>query len=374
MVAAAAADDRREGSETAGARAPRRADRTRGTDMSASAVSDRGRAANRANAETSTGPRTSEGNARAARNSTSHGIFCRDLVLSGEDEQLFRRTRESFIRSLKPQDCAQLAMVDGMVAARWRMNRCEVELIEQRIHTTVKNAILGKCPAPGTTFDDFATALEIATNGLASRAWSTSRRGDDRADPPPLTPAAGREIPPGDAVAVMLDSVGGPLERVSRYQHRLEQSFHRCLRDLQVLKQKAKEYADEPDSPFWGEAVEEAEETTPSSRYSGQRAGGAGERGETRAESDECWSAPETEPDSVSSIRCAAPSSFECAVEQPSHPTASRVALAESDSVRGEDERAFTPGATDPSPQPSPPGTRKREQIGKTNPFPAQVI
>ncbi|MEA2709630.1 MAG: hypothetical protein QOF78_2231, partial [Phycisphaerales bacterium] len=48
-------------------------------------VSQRKRRANRRNAQKSTGPRTAEGKRRAARNSISHGIFCFDLLLDGED-------------------------------------------------------------------------------------------------------------------------------------------------------------------------------------------------------------------------------------------------------------------------------------------------
>ncbi len=79
------------------------------------AVSARKRRANRRNAQHSTGPRTPEGKARASRNATSHGIFCRDLVLPGENVDLFHLTRDAFIDALKPQDAAQLAMVDGAV-------------------------------------------------------------------------------------------------------------------------------------------------------------------------------------------------------------------------------------------------------------------
>jgi hypothetical protein len=41
-----------------------------------------------------------------------------------------------------------------------------------------------------------------------------------------------------------------PLERLSRIEQRLHGQFHRCLRDLHALKQHAKAYADEPDSPY----------------------------------------------------------------------------------------------------------------------------
>jgi hypothetical protein len=64
----------------------------------------------------------------------------------------------------------------------------------------------------------------------------------------------------------MHDRGDQPLERLSRYEHRLEQSFHRCLRDLHVLKQRAKQYADEPPSPFRSQWVLAGEEEHPPHR------------------------------------------------------------------------------------------------------------
>jgi hypothetical protein len=42
-------------------------------------------AANRANAKKSTGPRTPEGKRRSSKNAVTHGMFCNDTVLPGED-------------------------------------------------------------------------------------------------------------------------------------------------------------------------------------------------------------------------------------------------------------------------------------------------
>jgi hypothetical protein len=82
------------------------------------------RRANRRNAQKATGPRTPQGKLRSSQNATAHGIFCRRLVLNDEDERLLHRTRASFLQTLRPQDEAQLALVETMVAARWRINRC----------------------------------------------------------------------------------------------------------------------------------------------------------------------------------------------------------------------------------------------------------
>ena len=214
-------------------------------------VSARKRRANRRNAQQSTGPRTPQGKARSARNATSHGIFCRDLVLPGENEGLFHATRDGFIDALKPQDAAQLALVDTAVSARWRLNRCqfaEATLLERRIaaasaRVTDKFESLKR----NMSFDDFSAAAIDAQCAQSERFAAHYARYRD------LRAAQADALRPGHALALLMYTGRDgdqPLERLSRYEHRLEQSFHRCLRDLHVLKQRAKQYADEPPSPF----------------------------------------------------------------------------------------------------------------------------
>jgi hypothetical protein len=224
-------------------------------------VSRRKRRANRRNAKQSTGPRTPAGKVRAARNATTHGIFCRDLVLEGEDEDLFHMTRRSFIAALKPQDAVQLAVVDGAMSARWRLNRCQRaeadmiarrterarKLVQQRFETLKRNM---QC-------DDFSSAA------LAAQCERSETFRRHFAEFKELNACLKAASHPGHALAAMMHSASDQsLERLSRYEHRLEGSFHRCLRDLHVLKQRAKEYADEPQSPFLGDLPPAVAETT----------------------------------------------------------------------------------------------------------------
>src|SRR5687768_1777267 len=217
-------------------------------------VSRRKRRANRRNAKQSTGPRTPEGKVRASRNSTTHGIFCRDLVMAGEDEEMFHLTRQSFVAALKPQDAVQLAMVDGAVSARWRLNRCQraeadliarrtaraLKKVEQRVETLKRNL---RC-------EDFSA---IAINVQCQRNEVYRRYFQEWKD---LNAVLRANRHPGHAIAALVEEANDqPLERLSRYEQRIEGSFHRCLRDLHALKKLAKAYADEPDSPFLGRFV-----------------------------------------------------------------------------------------------------------------------
>src|SRR5438045_2348330 len=81
--------------------------------------------ANRQNAGRSTGPRTVEGKRRSSRNATSHGIYCRDLVLPGESHEEFRAFRDAYLLRLNPQDVLELLIVDRIVAASWKLRRLQ---------------------------------------------------------------------------------------------------------------------------------------------------------------------------------------------------------------------------------------------------------
>src|SRR6266550_4916311 len=88
-------------------------------------VSDRKLHANRLNAQHSTGPRTKEGKARSSRNASTHGLFCKELLLPYEHKELFHVLRNSLLMSLSPQNVLELSLVDDIVIARWKLIRLQ---------------------------------------------------------------------------------------------------------------------------------------------------------------------------------------------------------------------------------------------------------
>jgi len=81
--------------------------------------------ANQKNARRSTGPRSVAGKRRSSQNATSHGIYCRDLVLPGESQAEFRAYRDAFLLRLSPQDVLELLIVDRIVGASWKLKRLQ---------------------------------------------------------------------------------------------------------------------------------------------------------------------------------------------------------------------------------------------------------
>ena len=81
-------------------------------------------AANRRNAEASTGPRTAEGKARVSRNSTTFGLYSAGDVVRPEEESLYQAFCEDFQQQLAPQGAMETTLAAEIVHAAWRLRRC----------------------------------------------------------------------------------------------------------------------------------------------------------------------------------------------------------------------------------------------------------
>jgi len=88
-------------------------------------VSDKKLAANRANAQKSTGPKTASGRAVSRMNALRHGMNAADVVVPqlGETEEDFNLFFNAFIEEFNPQGAVQLLMVEQYVYDQWRLRR-----------------------------------------------------------------------------------------------------------------------------------------------------------------------------------------------------------------------------------------------------------
>jgi len=76
-------------------------------------------AANRANAQKSTGPKTPEGKAKVAQNNWKHGLTGTFRVLPGENQQTYDDLLDEFVRVEKPADGLELQLVRKMAESNW---------------------------------------------------------------------------------------------------------------------------------------------------------------------------------------------------------------------------------------------------------------
>jgi hypothetical protein len=95
-------------------------------------------AANRANAQKSTGPRTVEGKKRASMNPLKHGLTAATLVLPFEDEFGYQETRGMLYNQYQPATPQECMLVDQLASAWWRTIRarqCETDMLDLQVQT-----------------------------------------------------------------------------------------------------------------------------------------------------------------------------------------------------------------------------------------------
>lgn len=86
-------------------------------------VSDAQLAANRTNAQVSTGPKSTEGKARSSMNALKHGLTSQSVVIAGEDTAEYNRQLDAYTNRLKPVDEEEMRLVHSLVDSNWRLSR-----------------------------------------------------------------------------------------------------------------------------------------------------------------------------------------------------------------------------------------------------------
>src|SRR6266542_1645001 len=83
-------------------------------------------AANRQNALQSTGPRTLEGQAIAAKNALKHGLLSQEVLLPSENAEMLAELVQRVREDLQPVGELETILVDRVVAAFWRLRRLRI--------------------------------------------------------------------------------------------------------------------------------------------------------------------------------------------------------------------------------------------------------
>jgi hypothetical protein len=101
-------------------------------------------AANIANSQTSTGPRTEAGRAASSQNATTTGLFsAHDLIRPGE-ELFYEQYKAALHHDLSPVGVLEHDLVDSLLRAMWRLRRCG--LVEADF--AVPDPVTGLIPDP----------------------------------------------------------------------------------------------------------------------------------------------------------------------------------------------------------------------------------
>ena len=77
-------------------------------------------AANRKNAQKSTGPKNTT---RSRLNDLKHGLLTKELLLDGEDSQTLKQFGKRLRTELAPQSELELLLVERIISSTWRLRR-----------------------------------------------------------------------------------------------------------------------------------------------------------------------------------------------------------------------------------------------------------
>ena len=91
--------------------------------MTSGSISDAKLAANRANAQLSTGPKTGEGKATASLNAVKTALTGRTVLLSSDDAAEYERHIRAYQDELKPVGQQESDLVQSIADSAWRLAR-----------------------------------------------------------------------------------------------------------------------------------------------------------------------------------------------------------------------------------------------------------
>ena len=196
-------------------------------------TSERQKAANRANAVHSTGPKTPEGKAVVRLNAVRHGLLARDAVLPGENSDAFEDLWNEVWAELSPVGPIEKLLVERIINSIWRLRRsvrAETALHHWRVYwlkaIRLKDRISSHVkPALDTT--SFLTIIpDEAAHSEATKALEEAEAERDR-DEVLLGCAFDADVKEGNALA-----------KLARYETRLERSLFRNLNELRKIQDK----------------------------------------------------------------------------------------------------------------------------------------
>ncbi len=134
-------------------------------------------AANRANAQHSTGPKTGEGKAKVARNALKHGLDSKEIFIAAGEQEHFDQFRTDLAADVNPVGALEQNLFNQLLHAAWNLRRVRIQ--ETEVH-------------------EKASALMI--NPFLDDKYSAA------------------------------------LDRLAKHQVRIERTYHRALRELRSLQ------------------------------------------------------------------------------------------------------------------------------------------
>ena len=110
-------------------------------------------AANRANAQHSTGPKTGEGKAKVARNALKHGLDSKEIFIAPGEQEHFNQFHAGLAAEINPEGALEQDLFHQLLHAAWNLRRVRIQEseIQEKASAAMINPFLD---------DKFSAALD----------------------------------------------------------------------------------------------------------------------------------------------------------------------------------------------------------------------
>ena len=194
-------------------------------------TSDKQIQANRSNALKSTGPKSPEGKDAVRLNASKHGLRAQEVLLPGEDAEALKELDENLRAELEPVGELENLLVDGIVAAHWRLRR--LRRVEAGIFAwELYGELAERAQKEAQTYersllDDMMQPDRITDEQKYQEALSKAQEMKSKQDADTAT--LGRTF--------MRDAdQANAFSKPTRYETAIERSLYRVLHELQRLQ------------------------------------------------------------------------------------------------------------------------------------------
>ena len=218
-------------------------------------VTDAVRTANRANALSSTGPRTKQGKSNSSNNAVRHGILAKKVVLDTDEQRAeFLELRQRCKTELRPKGLLEKFVVEEIVTLFWKLGIAEFLEVRE---------LLRRQELSDDVDSIFRKDLELPISGYdlpLDRGWDCERivvRAVAGKDQRHSNTMCGPGVVQGQIVQALKSSqnsdhqevdhleieavMGSALESMTRYQAKLKRDLYRAIETLRKMQAERRE-------------------------------------------------------------------------------------------------------------------------------------
>ena len=199
-------------------------------------TSDKQIQANRRNALKSTGPKTPEGKDAVRLNANKHGLRSQEGLLPGEDGEALEELDENLRAELQPVGELENLLVDGIIAAYWRLRR--LRRVESGIFVwQLYEELAERAQGEAETYARSSIRDFVENNyGPSTRITNKKKHQEALTKAQELKAKQDAETATLGRTFMRDADQANAFSKLSRYETGIERSLYRALHELQRLQ------------------------------------------------------------------------------------------------------------------------------------------